>query len=223
LDVHDTTAPQVITILKNQIDALESRRQRIDLKIIALKEKKNGVVEISSPPNSSTLPVTSDNINNGEGVTADEQRMSLLTTTTQNANATKDDGLAEEHVHPSLLTLTTGETETLYRVIDRLFAEADKNTVTTKDIVQSVANDLTPPQQVDKDMKKKIKARLMYLMEQSEVVNGSDQNSYPLTEGEGIAEDKTQPSISTRNTGDANDVSAILKSIFSIYPLNILI
>jgi hypothetical protein len=117
LDAHNTTAPWVITILKNQIDALESRRQIIDLKIIALKEKKNGVVETSSPPNSSTLPVTSDNINNGEGVTADEQRMSLLTTTTQNANATKDDGLAEEHVHPSLLTLTTGETETLYRVI----------------------------------------------------------------------------------------------------------
>jgi hypothetical protein len=50
-----------------------------------------------------------------------------------------------------------------------------------------------------------------------------DQNSYPLTKGEGIANNITQPSISTRNTGDANDVSAILKSIFAIYPLNILI
>ncbi len=197
MDAHDTTAPQVITILENQIDDLESKRQRIDLKIIALKEKKNGVVEISSPPNSSTLPVTLDNINNGEGVTADEQRISLLTMTTQNTNATKDDGLAEEHLHPSLLTLTTGETETLYRVIDQLFAHADKNTVTIKDIVQSVANHLTPPQKVHKDMKKKIKERLMYLMEQSEIVNGLDQNSYPLIDGEGIENNETQPSIST--------------------------
>lgn len=60
-------------------------------------------------------------------------------------------------------------TTALYEVVDRLFAEANKNTVTVKDIVQSVGN-YFHLLKVHKSMKKLIKARLTDLMVQSKVV-----------------------------------------------------
>ena len=60
-------------------------------------------------------------------------------------------------------------TTALYEVVDRLFADANKNTVTVKDIVQSVANYFHLPK-VHKSMKRLIKTRLTDLMVQSKVV-----------------------------------------------------
>ena len=83
----------------------------------------------------------------------------------------------------------------LYEVIDQLFAEADKDKITVKDIVQSVVNHFNLSKEVAKSMKKLIKTRLMDLMdlmdlmEQSTVVNGFNKNSIPLTEGGGLATD----------------------------------
>jgi len=55
-------------------------------------------------------------------------------------------------------------TSELFDVVDNLFREADKDTVTVKDIVRSVANHFNIPK-VEKEMKKIIKARLTDLIQ----------------------------------------------------------
>ena len=55
-------------------------------------------------------------------------------------------------------------TSKLYDVVDNLFREADKDTVTVKDIVRSVASHFNLPK-VEKGMKKMIKARLTDLIQ----------------------------------------------------------
>lgn len=55
-------------------------------------------------------------------------------------------------------------TSEMYDVVDRLFSEADKDTVTVKDILQSVANHFYLPK-IEKRMKKLIKSRLTDLIQ----------------------------------------------------------
>ena len=136
-------------------------------------------MEILLPPNSNTLQVTSDIIDNADAITADTQQMSLLPTNTQDTNV----AVYEE-------------------VIDQLYDKADEKTVTVNDIVKSVAKHFNLSKEDAKSTKKLIKKRLMYLIEQSNVVNGINNNSrHTLTQEEGSADDDKQPSISTLTEG----------------------
>jgi restriction endonuclease len=136
-------------------------------------------MELSLPPNSSTVQVTSDIIDNADAITADKQQMSLPPTNTHDTNA----AVYEE-------------------VIDQLYNKADLNTVTIKDIVKSVANHFNLSKEAAKSTKQLIKKRLMYLTENSNVVNGINNNSrHTLTQGEGSSDDDKQQSISTLTEG----------------------
>ena len=76
----------------------------------------------------------------------------------------------------------------LYNVVDRLFTMADKDTVTVKDIVQSVAIHFHLPK-VEKSMKKLIKARLTDLIQGyvepniSEEDDNDEHTSFEITSG----------------------------------------
>jgi len=75
---------------------------------------------------------------------------------------TNNDVAAEQPTSPTPPVEPT--TPELFDVVDNLFREADKDTVTVKDIVRSVANHFNIPK-VEKGMKKMIKARLTDLIQ----------------------------------------------------------
>jgi len=129
---------------------------------------------------------------------------------------TKNDVAAEQPISPTPPVEPT--TSELFDVVDNLFREADKDTVTVKDIVRSVANHFNIPK-VEKEMKKMVKARLTDLIQgnvELKEVEGDKIHDTSFTDyddaidsGEIVEEDHKSPeksaSVEIEVTKDSSD------------------